>query len=309
MEFRQVRYFLAVCDHMSFTRAAEACSVSQPALSVAIQKLEDELGGPLFLREGRGLLLTELGKAMRTHLGRLEETRQVAKRAARSIVDREMEMIDVGVMCTVGSRRIGRAIARWSQASGGVELLLHDVWGERAQELLLSGVLDCAIIGRTAPLSDRFLSTPLFDEPFKLVMASGHPLASASSLTMASLDGRAYVDRLRCEFRETFFDVLADRKLEVDLVMRSEREDWIQTAIAAGHGVTIAPCEMLLSEGVVARPIEDLQVSRHVEIVTVRGRPRSAPLERFLAFLGDFDWSNPTEQTPIEPTQTEQPPG
>ena len=301
MEFRQVRYFLAVCDHMSFTRAAEACAVSQPALTVAIQKLEDELGGPLFLREGRGLQITELGRAMRTHLGRLEETREAAKRAARSIVDSDMAMIDLGVMCTIGSRSIGLALAQWAKSDSTAEMILHDVWGERAQELLLSGVLDCAVLGRTAPLPDRFDATPLFDEPFELAMASDHVLASAPEVTIASLNGQRYVDRLRCEFREEFFDVLAERHLQVDLVMRSEREDWIQTAIAVGHGVTIAPREMLLNAGVVSRPIADLEIARHVEIVTVRGRPRSAALERFLGFLQNFDWSKRNEPTQSAP--------
>ena len=90
MEFHQVTYFLAACDTLNFTRAAEVCNVSQPALTVAIRKLEEELGGDLFLRGARALSLTDLGKVMRTHLGRLTETRDAARSAARDLLQAGM---------------------------------------------------------------------------------------------------------------------------------------------------------------------------------------------------------------------------
>lgn len=87
---------------MNFTRAAESCAASQPALTVAVQKLEAELGRPLFRRDGRGISLTSLGQAMRTHLARIDETRQAAHGAAAEIVQGEMEHVELGIMCTIG---------------------------------------------------------------------------------------------------------------------------------------------------------------------------------------------------------------
>lgn len=83
---------------MNFTRASEVCNVSQPALTVAIRKLEEELGGALFDRNTRQLRLTELGRSMRTHLGRLQEVKDSAHQEASKIISGEMEMIDIGVM-------------------------------------------------------------------------------------------------------------------------------------------------------------------------------------------------------------------
>ena len=71
---------------MNFTRAAEACAVSQPSLTVAIQKLEDELGDKLFVRDPGQISLTPLGQAMRTHLARIDETRRAAHVAAAELV-------------------------------------------------------------------------------------------------------------------------------------------------------------------------------------------------------------------------------
>ena len=293
MEFHQIRYFLAACNQMSFTRAAEACSVSQPALTVAIRKLEEELGGPLFYREGRSLSLTELGRAMRTHLSRIEETRAAAKQAAQSLVAQEMAMIDLGVMCTVGPGILGGAVAAWSERHRNVELVLHDVWGAKAQELLLTGAIDAALIGRRAPLPARFETWPLFCEPLVAAMAVSHPLAQAERLTIEMLEGQSYVDRLRCEFRQEFFDLVAGQGLAVEVAMRSEREDWIQAAIAEGRGVTIMPKQNVTQEGVTVRPIADLPIKRTVEIAAVRGRVRGEALEQFIADMVAMEWGEP----------------
>ena len=79
MEMHQVRYFVTLCETLNFTRAAEACHVAQPSLTKAIQKLEDELGGPLFSRE-RGLThLTDLGRLMKPHLEAVYEASEAAR--------------------------------------------------------------------------------------------------------------------------------------------------------------------------------------------------------------------------------------
>ena len=72
MEMNQIRYFLAVCENRNFTHAARASNVSQPSLTTAIKKLEDELGGPLFLRDRAGCRLTPLGKLVRPRLEKIQ---------------------------------------------------------------------------------------------------------------------------------------------------------------------------------------------------------------------------------------------
>lgn len=84
MEMNQIRYFLAVCEHRNFTHAASASNVSQPSLTTAIKKLEDELGGDLFVRDRAGCRLTTLGKLMQPRLQKAhDETRQAKAEAVR----------------------------------------------------------------------------------------------------------------------------------------------------------------------------------------------------------------------------------
>src|SRR5439155_3241321 len=102
MEMHQVRYFLALGELLNFTRAAERCHVSQPALTRAIQTLEDELGGPLLHRERHNTHLTELGRMMRPYLQDVLEQSRKAKERARAFASLGAAPLALGVMCTIG---------------------------------------------------------------------------------------------------------------------------------------------------------------------------------------------------------------
>ncbi len=112
MEMNQIRYFLAVCEHRNFTHAASASNVSQPSLTTAIKKLEDELGGDLFVRDRAGCRLTTLGKLMQPRLQKAhDETRQAKAEAVRHM-RLERVPISVGVGETIGHNRISAAMER-----------------------------------------------------------------------------------------------------------------------------------------------------------------------------------------------------
>jgi LysR family transcriptional regulator, hydrogen peroxide-inducible genes activator len=84
MEMHQVRYFLAICEEGNFTRAAKSCGVKQPSLTRAIQRLESEFGGPLFIRTKKGTTLSHLGRLVRTHFLQIEDSAARAKATAKA---------------------------------------------------------------------------------------------------------------------------------------------------------------------------------------------------------------------------------
>jgi LysR family hydrogen peroxide-inducible transcriptional activator len=271
MQFHQVRYFLAACDSLNFTRAAEESGVSQPALTKAIQKLEGEMGGQLFDRSEGRVELTELGKTMRVHLARIEETRLAASRAARAAVDGPRSAINLGIMCTVGPRHLGPALADFQARYPDIELILHDVWSRRGLQLLKSGGIDCAVMAMSSPLDEPLLVTEtLYSEEMVVAFQAGHALARLPTVRLTDLEGVPYLDRLRCEFRELFFAEMAGEGFGVRMIMRSEREDWIQTAIAAGHGVSILPESSVTLSGIETRMIDGMQLLRNVCFVRDR---------------------------------------
>src|SRR6185436_69615 len=105
VEMHQIRYFLAVCETLNFTRAADKCNVAQPSLTRAVKTLEEELGGPLFHRERANTHLTDLGRLMKPHLEQVLAETEAAKMRARSFTKLDNAELTVGLMCTIGPTR------------------------------------------------------------------------------------------------------------------------------------------------------------------------------------------------------------
>jgi len=126
MELRQIKYFLAICEHGGFSRAAETCSVTQPALTKAIKALEDDVGGVLFHREGRRLVLSELGQMVRPHLQRLAGEQDAALTVAKNFKLLRQAPLRVGILPTIGPARIGRFLAVFRDSHPGVEFAVSE---------------------------------------------------------------------------------------------------------------------------------------------------------------------------------------
>ena len=124
MEMHQVRYFLAAARLLNFTRAAIECNVSQPSLTKAVQKLEEEFGAPLFRRERARTHLTEMGKAMLPHLQRSFDAAQTAKQMARGLGRAEIAPLTLGVARTVENAALQRVLAELGSGLVGLELAL-----------------------------------------------------------------------------------------------------------------------------------------------------------------------------------------
>lgn len=282
MQFHQITYFLRSCDTLNFTRAAETCHVSQPSLSAAIQKLEEQLGGALFDRDGRSLKLTSLGESMRIHLSRIELARDAANVAASDIVRDESNIINLGVMCTLSPRQLVSAIASFGCEAACSELLIHDVWESRALELLLSGAFHCIVMAHTEDLPERFVVQRLTDEPMMVAMGAAHPLADRDSIGFSELHDQRYVDRLRCEFRVSFFEELRKQDLKVKIVLRSDREDLVAESISEAVGISIMPQSAAENAGLKTCALDDMSINRRISVVTVRDRQVPASVQQFI---------------------------
>ena len=129
MELHQIRYFLALCEVLNFTRAAEKCNVSQPSLTRAIQNLEGEFGGPLFHRERQRTHLTELGRVMRPYFEQVFAQTRAAKDAAKTFARLDDIAIKVGLMCTIGPAMLCGFISAFRERYPGLEVEFQDAAG------------------------------------------------------------------------------------------------------------------------------------------------------------------------------------
>src|SRR5829696_143971 len=139
MEMHQIRYFLAVCEELNFTRAAERCNVAQPSLTRAVKLLEEELGGQLFHRERANTHLSELGRMVKPHLEEVYAQAQAAKRQAFDFTKLKKTTLKLGVMCTIQPDELLELIAGIQARYPGIELEIIDASAAQLEDRLLNG--------------------------------------------------------------------------------------------------------------------------------------------------------------------------
>jgi LysR family hydrogen peroxide-inducible transcriptional activator len=290
MDFSQVRYFLALADTLNFTRAAEQCYVSQPALTQAIKRLEVELGGELIHRDGRQTELTELGRSLRGHFEQIDRTRHLVRTTAKAVTSGDIAELNIGLMCTMGPRALSGMLDNFQMQHPMVSLVLHDVTPDSISDLLLSGALDGAFCARHGPPNTQLRYVPLYEEAMVVAFPANHAFAALQSVPFEAVAQQRYVDRLHCEFRQEFITFCEDKKLDLDVVFRSQREDWIQSLIRDGVGVSIIPEYSLLRPELDSRPIAAPGVSRQVEFAVVNQPKGSAALEILIEQIKNYNW-------------------
>ena len=266
MEMHQVRYFLAVCETLNFTRAAELCNVSQPALTRAVHKLEEELGGLLLRRENSLTHLTDFGQLVRPHLEQMMADAAAAKSTAMQFLRMENAPINLGVMCTVGPMRFMSFLAEFRATHPGCEVTLIEGVPGHLAELLREGKLDLAVMAQPEAFNDRLELRPLYRERFCVAFPMGHRFREKNRVRIPDVAGETYLLRINCEYQDHLNECCREHGFAVKVGFRSEREDWIQMMVAAGHGVTLMPESLHLGHGTLAPPLIDPALNREVAL-------------------------------------------
>jgi len=291
MEMHQLRYFLAAAKALSFTRAAEVCHVSQPALTTAIKKLEAQLGSALFHRDGRQIALTEFGRRMQPHLTQIVEQARAAETVAKDFRLLHQVPIRLGIMSTIGPMRLAALLAAFERQSPGVETAVREGAPEALAAQLDAEELDVAILNPLDGLGDNYRAEPLYSERYVVLLPPEHPLRERNALALRDLSEQAYVDRLSCEMREMVMGVCADMGVKLYARFRSEREDWVQAMVMASVGFAFMPEFSVTHPDSIRRPLIDPVVERTISLITVPGRKHSPAVAAFLRTVRTHNWS------------------
>jgi len=285
MEMHQIRYFLAVSRLLNFTQAAEECNVSQPSLTRAIQKLEDELGGELLRRERRTTHITELGRLMLPLLTQSYEGALSAKSLASSYGAGDHAPLSIAISKTVNLEHLTHAIVELSRALPG--LLLTFFRGDSAAvfDRLKSGEAELAVAENFETVWDRLNAWPLFTEGFVLMVNTSHRLAGQSSIDVNSLAGEHFLARPYCgEHRQLLAWFRAHGVDGLHSHQMATEED-ILVLLEANAGVAILPRSARRSKDIGALEVAGLDLDRTVYLYEVAGRrhlPAVAGLIRIL---------------------------
>jgi DNA-binding transcriptional LysR family regulator len=290
MEMQQVRYFVALAGTLNFTRAAEQCNVSQPALTRAIQQLEHELGGPLFHRERGNTHLSELGRMMLPYLQSVEESARAARDRARAVKKLERATLTIGSMCTIGPQLVSDLLVRFQAQHPAVEVQVIDSGAPQMIEMLEKGDLEVAIVGVPGELPESLHQLPIFEERFVIVLPPNHRLVAFDEIPAAELDKETYVSRSNCEVFEPVRKELHSRGVFLRQVFSSPRDDWVQGMIKAGLGLGFFPEFSVTDPDLAVRPLVDPSFSRTIYLSTVRGRPHSPAVGAFVQEARRYPW-------------------
>jgi DNA-binding transcriptional LysR family regulator len=308
METHQVRYFLAACETLNLTRAAERCDVSVPSLTKAVQKLEEELGGQLFRRERHLTHLTDLGRLMQQHFSTAQKALEAAKADAGKYSALAEARLKLGVFSTMPARHLTAYLRALSAAAPKLELNLWETNCEELAAALLAGEIDVAIMS-SADYDERLRPVPLYTEGYCVAFAPGHRYASMNAVPLREIDGENYIKRIHCEFPSNFAKLgIPAPYRTVNVRYMTEREDWVQAMVAAGLGMTVMPEFLPILPGIEMRRLIEPEVRRRIGIVTVAGRPHSTPVAAAIKAATAMRWEG-TDSDPSRIKAGNRPPG
>jgi LysR family hydrogen peroxide-inducible transcriptional activator len=244
MELHQLRYFLAVVDLGSFSRAADACHVAQPSLSQQIIKLENEIGRPLFDRLGRTVKMTEAGRALLPRARRiLAEVRAVEGGIAEEI-GAGGGTLSIGAIPTIAPFLLPGAVRRVSVEHPDADLIVREDITPNLVRAVLDGELDVCIMSLPVD-DDRLKFEKLLTEPLLVAMSKEHRLASdseGSRIRPTELDGEPVVilQELHC-LGDQVRSLCRRRRVQPRVVCRGTQLSTLLSLVGLGMGVSVVP--------------------------------------------------------------------
>ena len=279
MTLTELKYIVAVAREKHFGKAAEACFVSQPTLSVAVKKLEDELELKLFERSAGEVTVTPLGdeivRQAQSVLEQAAEIKEIAKRGKDPLGG----PLKLGVIYTIGPYLLPDLVRQNIALTPQMPLMLQENFTVRLLEMLRTGEIDCAILAE--PFPDTGLAiAPLYDEPFMAALPAGHALAAGDSVSSDQLkrEHMLLLGTGHC-FRDHVLQVcpeFARFSSNTEGIRKSFEGSSLETIkhmVAAGMGVTLVPRLAVPPEALAAAEPDAPGVVRYLPIHDDGGAP------------------------------------
>jgi LysR family hydrogen peroxide-inducible transcriptional activator len=247
MTLTELRYIVAVARERHFGRAAEACFVSQPTLSVSIKKLEEELDVKIFERGASEVSVTPLGEDIVRQAQQVIEQAAAIKEIAKRGKDPVSGPLRLGVIYTIGPYLLPDLVKQAIELVPQMPLMLQENFTVKLLEMLRTGELDCAIMAE--PFPDTGLAVAqLYDEPFVAAVPKAHPLAKRKIITAEELKSETMLllGTGHC-FRDHVLEVCPEYarfSSDAEGIRKSFEGSSLETIkymVASGMGVTVVP--------------------------------------------------------------------
>ncbi|MFT5644040.1 MAG: LysR family hydrogen peroxide-inducible transcriptional activator [Janthinobacterium sp.] len=296
MTLTELKYIVAVSRAKHFGHAAEACHVAQPTLSVAIKKLEDELGVVLFERGGTEISVTPLGQKIISQAEHVLEQTAAIKELAQQNKDPLAGPLRLGVIYTIGPYLLPPLVKKMIATVPQMPLILQENFTVRLLELLRQGELDVAIMALPLPEHGMFMQE-LYDEPFVVAMPQHHPWVARKAIAAADLKSEPMLllGNGHC-FRDQVLEVcpemarFASNGNGMQRTFEGSSLETIRHMVASGIGLTVLPrasvSDMDAADGLLQfRPFEAPAPSRRVVLLWRKSFTRKAAIDALCTAL------------------------
>src|SRR6516165_4388082 len=291
MEMHQLRYFVAVAQTNSFSRAAEACFVSQPSLSQQIARLEAHVGHRLLDRLGRRVQLTDAGRQLLDSAMAILATVEDAKRRLQDDANLTGCRLTLGAIPTIAPYLLPALLRRFEKRHAGVEITVHEDVTRNLIGAVISGELDLAVMA--LPFKDERLAfEELWTESLLLALPRGHRLARKKQVNMDEIREERFLllTEMHC-LGEQVLSYCRAHECQPHIACRSAQIATMQALIEQGLGVTLLP-EMATrnqtKKSIVYRRLAGHCPSRTVTVIWRKHRYHSIAAERFLDVLRNY---------------------
>jgi LysR family hydrogen peroxide-inducible transcriptional activator len=291
MTLTDLRYLVALSESGHFRKAAEHCNVSQPTLSIAIKKLEDELGISLFERARHKVTTTPTGERIveqaRTVLRETQNLRQLAELGK----DPLGTVLSVGAIYTVGPYLFPRLVSRLQQLAPKMPLFIEENYTAALRGKLTSGQLDAIFVALPFTETD-IVTRPLFDEPFVVLLPADHPLAKQSHIdTSALAQHRVLLMGEGHCFREQVLEAcpglqqaIREKSAQGNAVVEGSSLETLKHMVASGLGITVLPNSAALEATygeitLAVRPFIDPAPKRSIALAWRVSYPRTEAID------------------------------
>jgi LysR family hydrogen peroxide-inducible transcriptional activator len=295
MTLNELRYIVAVADHKHFRKAAQSCNISQPTLSVAIRKFEEEHNVVLFERRKNEIIITPIGERIievaREILSKTSEIEQIAK-ADQDSLHSELR---VGAIYTIGPYLLPPFIHKLHQTYPSLPLLVEEGFTAELTQKLNSGQLDMAVLA--LPFNDPSIITiPLYTESFVAALSKDHPLAQKEEITQEDLSQETVLilgsgHCFRDQVLEAYPFLAKSSQQRLQRTLEGSSLETLLYMVASGVGITVLPCtaSQRVMENIVIKPLQAPVPARTVALAYRRSFPRIQALQAVLEVLKDVN--------------------
>jgi len=259
MDFRQLRYLLAVAEELNFTRAARRVGIAQPPLSAQIRALEGELGAALFIRDKRHVALTPAGAAMVRHARHILQQAARAAEEVRAIREGRQGTIAIGAVYATIYGLIPQALRRLARSHPGLTVRVEEMTVAQQVQALKDEAIDLGVL-RGSITDPELEARAIQDEPFIVALPADDPLAAEESIDAEALAAQPFIvvsQRLGSDYATRIGDVFLHTRQTPRIAQEVKDMHTLIGLVAAGLGTALVPVSVaaLQAPHVAFRPL------------------------------------------------------